>query len=207
LTPQRCQFTVSTRPDISPVFVAGRVKGRLQYAFRQAGQAVRFQRKLTVRAIGKNRREEVEAYIRRQVAKEALADPKFEGHLAQFTVHDPEVDLSRPATTASGRYWYNLHLVLVVDGRARAEDAARLGLVQHRCFAIAGKKGYRISTLSVMPDHLHVALQGNVEHSPEEIALAFQNNLPYALGNFAVWKNTYYVGTFGEYDMRAVRRP
>ena len=57
-----------------------------------------------------------------------------------------------------------------------------------------------------MPDHLHVALRGNIEQSPHEIALAFQNNLAYALGRGKIWQDTYYVGTFGEYNMRAIRR-
>jgi len=56
-----------------------------------------------------------------------------------------------------------------------------------------------------MPEHLHIALRGNVEHSPQEIALAFQNGLAYAMGGFRIWENDYYVGTFGEYTMGAVR--
>ena len=57
-----------------------------------------------------------------------------------------------------------------------------------------------------MPDHLHAALCGNIQHSPQEIALAFQNNLAYALGQIKLWADTFYVGTFSEYDMWAIRR-
>jgi hypothetical protein len=56
-----------------------------------------------------------------------------------------------------------------------------------------------------MPDHLHLALRGNIEHAPETIALSFMNNLADALGQKPVWQCGYYVGTFGEYDMNAVR--
>jgi REP element-mobilizing transposase RayT len=73
--------------------------------------------------------------------------------------------------------------------------------------AIAAKKGYAISELSVMPDHLPAALRGNIEQSPAEIARSFQNNLAYLLGQVRWWSDGYYVGTFSEYDMRAVRRP
>jgi hypothetical protein len=55
-------------------------------------------------------------------------------------------------------------------------------------------------------DHLHLALRGNVRQSPEEIALTFQNNLAYALGQLRIWADSYYSGTFGEYDMWAIRR-
>jgi len=56
-----------------------------------------------------------------------------------------------------------------------------------------------------MPDHLHMALRGNIEHDPQTIALSFMNNLAYALGQKPVWEFGYYVGSFGEYDMNAVR--
>ncbi len=52
-----------------------------------------------------------------------------------------------------------------------------------------------------------MALRGNIEHSPQDIALAFLNNLAYAMGQNAIWQSGYYAGTFGEYDMGAVRVP
>ena len=57
-----------------------------------------------------------------------------------------------------------------------------------------------------MPDHVHLALRGNIEQSPEEIALAVMNNLAYAFGQNPIWQASYYVATFSEYDMGAVRR-
>ena len=57
-----------------------------------------------------------------------------------------------------------------------------------------------------MPDHLHLALRGNIEQSPEEIALAMMNNLAYGFGQNPIWQSSYYAGTFGDYDMDAVRR-
>ena len=71
--------------------------------------------------------------------------------------------------------------------------------------AIAQKRGFQISTGSILPDHVHLALRGNIERSPHEIVLCFQNNLAYLLGQRRLWMDTYYVGTFGEYDMKAVR--
>ncbi len=58
----------------------------------------------------------------------------------------------------------------------------------------------------VTHDHLHVALRANIEHSPEEIAVSFQNNLTFMLRKGAIWRPGYYVGTFGEYNMNAIRR-
>ena len=50
-----------------------------------------------------------------------------------------------------------------------------------------------------------MSLRGNIGQSPADIAWAFQNNLAYILGQVRVWQDTYYVGTFGEYDMNAIR--
>ncbi len=61
-----------------------------------------------------------------------------------------------------------------------------------------------MSTFAVMPDHLHLAL-APVDQSPEEVALAFLNNLAHVLGQRMWWQPGYYVGTFGEYGMAAVR--
>lgn len=205
--PDMIQFTFSVKPSVSPVFFAARVKGRLEHALRLAGMPVAFSRKVAVRTIGKNTRDEVEAYIRRQVEKEPLADPRFREFLREFTVVDPQVDLSQPTASNSGRYWYNLHLVLVVVERYRFCDRASLTTLRDWSLRIGRKKGYGISTLSVMPDHVHVAMRGDIAHSPEEIALGFMNNLAYAFGQKPIWQAGYYVGSFGEYDMGAVRAP
>ena len=86
-------------------------------------------------------------------------------------------------------------------------DADRFApTVRDTCRAVAVKHNYGISTLSVMPDHLHIALRGSPGHSPEEIVLRFQNNTAWKLGQMRFWEHNYYAGTFGEYTMHAVRR-
>jgi REP element-mobilizing transposase RayT len=199
------QLTLSAKPEVAHVLAASRVKGRLQHALRKAGLPVHFSRKLAMRSIGDNRTKDVEQYIRDQVANAAFADGDFAERLRKFTVTNPGVVLSEPTETKSGRYWYNLHVVLVTEERYQRGDESWLGRIREQSLKIAQRKGYAVSCLSVMPDHLHIALRGNVEHSPHEIALAFQNNLAYALGQVRVWRYTYYVGTFGEYNMQAVR--
>jgi len=172
----RVQLTFSTTPEVSPSFLAGRAKGRLQHA------------------------------LASQVARTRFADPSFRALMKEFTIVCDGVDLSGPTESAHGRYWYNLHVVLVTAERYRVVDRPRLTILRDHSLKIAEKKGYRISRLSVMPDHLHVSLRGSIQHGPREIALAFQNNLAYALGQVRIWADTFYVGTFGEYDMRAIRR-
>lgn len=125
--------------------------------------------------------------------------------LRQFTVADPSVNLTAATQTNSGRYWYNLHLVLVVERRYRIAGVEVLETLRDWSFKVAAKKEYAISRLAVMPDHLHASLRGNIAHSPEDVALAFLNNLAFAVGQKPIWAPCYYAGTFGEYDMGAVR--
>lgn len=201
----RIQLTLSAKPDISPVDVAARIKGRLQHALRTAGCARKFSRKVSLRGIGHNRRETVEKYVRDQATVGDFADPRFAARLDTYRRSDPATDLDAPTETASGRYWYNLHLVLVTSGRHRIDGDGTLTEIAGGVMAIAAKKGCAVSEFSLMPAHLHLALRGDIARSPQEIALAFQNNLAYRLGQIRVWEDNYYVGTFGTYDMGAVR--
>ncbi len=135
-----------------------------------------------------------------------LADERFRELLTSFTKVNPQVDLSVPTETNSGRYWYNLHLVLVVSERYRIGEPATLARIRETALRICAKKSYAASTLAVLPDHLHLAVRGAIEQSPEEIALSLLNNLAYVLDQRPWWQAGYYAGTFGEYGMAALRQ-
>ena len=201
------QITFSAKPEVSPVLLATRAKGRLQYLFRNAGHGFPgFTRKVSVRSIGENTSQDVTAYIASQVEKEAIDDVRFRTMLAQFTWTFPDVDLAVPSESARGQYWYNLHIVLLSAGRGRYHDPAHLRTLYDQTLKIADRKCHRIAAISVMPDHLHAALRGDIESSPLDIALGFQNNLAFAMGQIAIWQEGFYAGTFSEYDMGAIRR-
>jgi len=204
-TAEKVQLLFSVTPQVSPTFFCQRVKGRLQHALRKCGTPVDFSRKVSFRSLGENTSEVVENYIRGQVGKADFADPRFRETMRRFTVVSDDVRLADPSDSNSGRYWYNLHIVLVVAARFRITDPDRLGRLRDASLAIAEEAGHRIAALSIMPDHVHKAVRGNIERSPEEIALAFQNRLARAAG-CRVWQDGFYVGTFSEYDLDVIRR-
>lgn len=204
-TPELIQLTVSTTPQVTPVLIAARLKGRLQHALREAETPVTFSRKVSLRSIGETTTTSVQNYIRDQVASEQFVDARTAENLSQYTVHDVTADLSAPTATNSGRYWYNLHVVIVAEERYRCFDETFLGRVRDSCFRIAKAKEHQLALVSVMPDHVHLALRANIHASPEDVAIGFLSNLAYALGQKAVWRFGYYAGTFSEYDMGAVR--
>jgi REP element-mobilizing transposase RayT len=199
------QATFSTRPHVSPVFLAARVKGRLLHAYRTAGIPIQFKRKLAVRSMGETTRTAVERYVRDQLVNADLADPRYLDRMRLHHHQDPDVRLEEPQESDSGRYWYNLHLVWVTADRLRMGGGETPETIREMCLQTARKRRSAIAELSVMPDHVHMAVRVHPEVSPEEMALAVMNNAAWGLGQFRFWQNGYYAGTFGEYTMRAVR--
>lgn len=204
-TTDKVQLLFSVTPSVSPTFFCMRVKGRLQHALRKAGMPVDFSRKVGFRCLGENTSAVVEEYIRKQVGKAELADVRYEAVLRNFTLVRDDVDLAQPSESHSGRYWYNLHVVLVMADRFRITNPTVLGRIRDAAFAAAETNGHRLAAVAVMPDHAHLAVRGHIERSPEEIALQFQNALARAVGCRA-WQDGFYVGTFSEYGLDVIRR-
>ncbi len=200
------QILTLNEVGVDPISFSQRIKGRLQYALRQIGLRDSFRRKLSVRTLGDNTRNIVEKYIRSQAGKSNYVDPRFKRFLGNFTLSDSSIHLKEASHTISGRYWYNLHLVIVVaDRRCPVTRNDNFTKLYDTCAAIAQKKGYKISHLSIMPDHIHAAIRGAVDHSPESIALGFMNNLSYVMGYNQCWSREYYVGTFSEYSIEKLQ--
>ena len=110
--PGTSQFTISTKPHVSPRLIVQRVKGRLQYLIRSE-MPKPWRRNFAVQSVGRVTREDVENYVVSQVGHHRMADPKVQDRLERFQIVQPNVDLSRPQHTSHGLFWYNLHLVLV----------------------------------------------------------------------------------------------
>ncbi len=183
-----------------------RAKGRLQYALRRLGTPVAFSRRVGFRALGDNTRAIVEHYLARQALKSDYADARFKAFLDRFAVIDHDVRLASPQATEHGRYWCSLHLVLVVqDRRFPMTRDSTFTTVRDECVAIAAAQGHQLAEVAVMPDHVHLALRAHHEQAPVAVGLAFLNGLAQALGNHRCWSEEFYVGTFGEYAIGAIR--
>ncbi len=202
---EEIQLAFSTTPTVAPTLFVARAKGRLQHALRLAGTPVKFSRKVAFRSIGDNHTDDVQGYIAQQVDKEQFVDPRFAAMLKRFTVIDESVALDQPSESNSGRYWYNLHLVLVVADRARFRNEADFVKLDRALLGTAAKHGFQLAARAWMPDHVHMALRCNIAESPEDIALAIMNNTAFAMGQNAIWQPGFYSGTFSDYDVRALR--
>ena len=198
-------FLLSTRPHVAPPQIVKSVKGRLQTLVR-ASHPKAFRRNFNLTSIGDANRETVEGYVADQLGHHRMADERVQARLEGFQTEFPDVHLSEPVFSSHGRYIYNLHVVVVHEGRWTEIREEQLIASRDMLLMAAKKKEHRLSRLSVVADHLHWTIGCNPRESPQDIALSYLNNLAFAHGMKALFRSSYYVGAFGEYDMGAIWR-
>jgi len=194
------QFLVSTQPGVAPHDMVRCVKGRLQYLVR-CGRPKAFRRNYSFRSVGSAKRDVVEQYVARQHEHHRMADPETQDLLGRFRIVRPEVDLSKPRVSSHSRFWYNLHVVLVNDGRFRETDEGTLDRLLDMILRVARARGHLLSRAAVLADHLHLALGCGPSEAPCDVVLAYMNNLAVAGGVRPIFRFSGYAGTFGEYDI------
>ena len=197
------QFLASSRPDTIPLSIVRSIKGRLGKLV--CGNRVRaFGKNYGLRSIGSAKRSVIERYIESQLERHPMADARVQERLAQVQICNRDVDLSQPQRTTHALYWYNLHVVLEHDGwnETRAE---RLIAMRDMIVNSSSAHGYLLSRAGILSNHIHFSLGCPVDKSPLEIALGYMNNLAYVYGMTPILMYSAYTGTFGEYDLGAIK--
>ena len=69
---------------------------------------------------------------------------------------------------------------------------------------VCQSRGFALSRAGIVADHIHLAIGCPLDSAPDEIALAFLNNLAFVHGMKPVFQFGAYLGTFGEYHDGAV---
>lgn len=185
--------------------MAQRVKGRLQRLIREQMPNA-FRRNYGLRSVGSTRREKLEHYLQSQLERHPMADPRVQEPLKKYQIHHPRVDLSAARRTSHAIYWYNLHLVVVNDERYREVRDEALQGMRDAILKVSRERGHLLSRAAIVPDHVHLLLGCRLEESPEEVALIYLNSMAEACGRKAVFKPSYFVGTFSEYDLGVIPR-
>jgi REP element-mobilizing transposase RayT len=199
------QFFISSKPEASPAQIVRSVKGRLQFLFRGAVSQF-WRRHYSITSVGNAKNDVLQEYVGRQVERHPMADPRVVELLAQAQFHDPGVDLGALRASAHGRFTHSLHLV--IENTDHLCDTRREWLYESRSMLIAAcrKKGWHLSRLGLVGNHLHVLVGCDVADTPRDVALSLMNNLAYAHDMKPVYEFSFYVGTFGPYDHDAIRR-
>jgi len=195
----------SCKPDVAPVFLTQRAKGRLQHAWRSAGVSVDFSRKVSCASVGDANDEGVSRYIESQFQERHFADPRYREKLRELSEILPGIRLTEPLATRSGLYVYALHLVFVTANRWRMPPEKAV-LLRESFRAAGNSRYYSAGRFAIMPDHVHLAVRGDPGASPLEIAMAIREETCGRLGMTAFWMPSGYLGTFGPYGMGGIKR-
>jgi hypothetical protein len=199
------QFLASTKPAAAPSFVLQRLKGRLQYLLRDRMPQA-FRRNYRLESVGSAGRDVIEAYVQDQLAHHPMADAWIQERFQWVQIVAEDVDLSAVRFTAHGQFIYNLHVVLEhADGWCAVE----LKFLRATCEMIRGvcrKRGFLLSRAGIVASHLHLAIGCGIEDAPESVCLCLLNNLAYAHGMKPIYRFGYYAGTFGNFDLGALRQ-
>jgi REP element-mobilizing transposase RayT len=197
------QFYLSTTPGIAPPQIVKSIKGRLQHRLR-ATNPDEFRRNFQLSSVGDAKRNVVEDYVSSQLGHHRMADSRVQASLESFQLEFPDVDLASRQRSTHGVYIYNLHNVLVHDGRWNEVRESELAKTRDMVIRVAERKNHRLSRLSLLADHIHLTASIPPDQSPVDVALAYMNNVAFAHGMRAVFCPSFYVGTIGEYDTGAI---
>lgn len=199
------QFLVSTRPAVAPSAIVWSVKGRWKNLI-QSQYADGFRRNYSVASVGNVNCRVLDQYVAGQPDKHVMVDRKVQSRLQSMQFHDATIDLHLARTSNHGRYIYNLQIVLEnIEGLHEVREDV---LLDSRAMIVrtAAKKRWLLSRIGILSNHIHILLGAYVTESPASVAMSLMNNLAYVQGMKAVLRFSYYVGTFGPYDLDALRR-
>lgn len=199
------EFLLSTKPPVAPARLLQVLKGRLQHAVRAVAPKV-FRRNYRLESVGSAQARIVESYVSKQVERHPSADTQAVERLRAFQICPPDVDRSRIRYTAHGEFLYNLHVVLEHAGDWHNTREGFLRRTERTILGVCDKHLLLLSRAGIVSNHLHLALGCNIGQSPTEVALCFLNNLAYAHGQVAIYKFGFYVGTYGNFDLGALRK-
>ncbi len=203
-TPATSQFLVTTKPDVPPLRIVQRVKGRLQHVVReQFPKALR--RHSAIRSVGKVKRDIVQTYVASQLEHHPMANERVRQRFEQYQQSNPTINLGLKRYTSHGVFWHNLHIVLVHWERWRVIEDSRLSAVSEMIAGVSRARGYFLQEAGILPDHVHLLLGCGFGDSPRDVALSFFNNLAFAQGMQPVYQCGGFIGTVGEYDFGGLR--
>jgi len=198
-------FLISTKPDVRPVRIPTRIKGRLQHLLKDRLRQP-FQRNYDLSSIGSTSGQKTEDYVAGQVEHHADDCEDLRADFTDLQMKNPDVDLLKPRFHRRARCTCNLHLVLVHRNRHRVLNVDLWVRIRQMLRKWAAAKRLLLSTAGLLPDHMHLTFGLSPELSPLEASLSLMNNVAWVHGIQPVLMDSFRVSTFGRYDLGAIRQ-
>ena len=187
------------------------LKGNLQYQFGKAFNGEKLLgRGYFARTAGQVDLERARNYVESQIV--------HHGYKGEWTkpLKYRNTKFSSPAFNFEHRPTIlNYHLVFATKSRILIFDEVIGPRLFDYIIAIGQKHQFAVDRMSLLPDHMHMIIEGIPSISVEEYALAIMNNTQYWMtkqyagvlketGAWDVWQPSYYAGTVGEFTTAQV---
>ncbi len=196
-------FLLSTKPKLSPADIIRLTKGRWQYAMRKSSP-ISFRRNYQIVSVGSANCETLEAYTAKQPAKHPMGSSNAQAMIDALQYSNDNINLQTIRLSSHGRFVYCLQLVFEIATESIVVHEGCLRGYRDMIIACGRKHRWLIRSVGMLYNHMHVLLAANITESPETIALRLMNNLSSTQKMTPVLKYSYYVGTFGPYDLGAI---
>ena len=179
------------------------IKGRWQYLERSK-ESIEFRRNYRITSVGSANADVLDAYIARQPERHPMAAHRVQELLDTLQFHDEQVDLTNVRRSSHGEFRYALQVV--IESESGWHDVRSSVLTAYRQAIIAGcrKHGWLLSRIGLLSNHVHVLVGPSIEDSPMDVALVLMNNMAFTQGMKPMFRTSFYVGTFGEFDRGAI---
>ncbi len=197
------QFFLSSRPEVHPSEIVRAVKGRWAYLARST-QPIKLRRNYRITSVGSVKNEIFDAYVARQPERHAMADPRVQSMVESLQYRDESLDLTERQRNHYGESIIAYHLVIKTEFNWNDVRESALQGYRSAVLAAGRKHAWRVGRIGLVCSHIHILLGAGVQDIPAEIALSILNNLAYTQEMKAVFKYSYYIGTFGKYDHGAI---
>jgi REP element-mobilizing transposase RayT len=201
--PNIVQFFVSSRPDLNPAGIVRLIKGRWQYLMRST-EPIQFRRNYRITSIGSAKADVLDAYIDRQPDRHPMADHRVQELLESLQFYESQVDLTNIRRSSHGEFLYALQVV--IESESGWHDVRPSVLTAYRQAIIASchKHGWLLSRIGLLSNHIHVLVGPCIEDTPMDVALVLMNNMVFTQDMKPMFRTSFYLGTFGEYDRGAI---
>jgi putative transposase len=209
------RLLISLRPEQTVTTAVRLLKGNLDHAFRKSHRdslrsSKLFARGYFARTSGSADLEQVRKYVESQVS--------HHGYKGKWT--EP-LEYSNPNFVSPAFSFdhcvsiLNYHLVFVTQERKAIFDESMATPLFDYVLAVGKKHDFAVDRIGLLPDHMHLIIEGVPTVSVEQYAFALMNNTAYWMTKeysgvlketdaWGVWQPSYYAGTLGEYTTAQV---
>ena len=201
--PNVAQFFVSSQPQTSPSQIIRSVKGRWQNISRPI-EPIEFRRNYRISAVGTSNSEVLDAYVQKQPVRHPMADSNAQSMIEAIQFHDMRVDLTSVIRSSHGEYRYGLHIVIESESDWHEVRQEVLSRFRRAVIDACEIREWQLARIGLLSNHLHILVGPRIDDSPGDVALVFLNNLADTQGMKPIFRFSYFVGTFGEYDRGAI---